>query len=179
MLGKRPWLPWQRSTNVAEIGVGRPLFVARRNLIVTRVVRAVPVTDRSEHAFQYGSRTHQFSAETTTPIGDSAATPSISVYSSCFNDHTSGEFGHCRRLAVLLRTLLDGNVSGVGGGDEAGLREGVFQGEELVFRDRRRPRLEHGPGADRRQVLTLHVSERDVTPVVLDRKVAVLESNEI
>ena len=88
---------------------------------------------------------------------------------------TSGEFGHCwRHLSFLLHTLLDGHVSGVGGGDEAGLREGVFQGEQLVFGDRRRPRLEHGPGSDRRQVLSLHVSERDVSSVVLDGKVAVL-----
>ena len=75
-------------------------------------------------------------------------------------------------------TLFHGNVSGVGGGDEAGLRERVLEREELVLRDGRRPRLEHGPGADGRQVLALHVPQRDVAAVVLDGEVAVLGSLE-
>ena len=71
----------QRGTNVAEIG--RPLFVGHpAQLCVIVVTRdgAVPVTDRTEHAFQlYGSRTHQFSAETTTWIGETATEGMSSV----------------------------------------------------------------------------------------------------
>ncbi len=71
-------------------------------------------------------------------------------------------------------TLLDGDVSGVGGRDEAGLGERVLEGEELVLGDGGGPRLEHGPRPDGRQVLARGVAQRQVAPVVLAREVAVL-----
>ena len=72
-------------------------------------------------------------------------------------------------------TLFDGDVSGVGGGDEGGLRQRVLEREELVLGDRARPRLQDGARADGREVLARGVPQRDEPAVVLDGEVAILE----
>lgn len=72
-------------------------------------------------------------------------------------------------------TLLDRDVSGVGGGHEWGLGQGVLQGEELILGHRLRAGLEDGPGPDGGKVEALGVTESDEAAVVLAGEVAVLE----
>ena len=53
-------------------------------------------------------------------------------------------------LKYSLLTLLDGDVSGVEDGGEGGLREGVFEGKQLILGHSIGARLENRAGADGR-----------------------------
>lgn len=70
-------------------------------------------------------------------------------------------------------TLLDGDVSGVEGGDEGGLGQRVLEREELVLGDGVGAGLEHCLAADGREVGTGDVPESQLTAVVLRRVQAV------
>ena len=71
--------------------------------------------------------------------------------------------------------MFNGDISCVGCSHKAGLREGVLQGEELIFGHGHRPRLENGPGSDGGQILALVVSEGNVAAMVFHGKVTFLE----
>ena len=79
-----------------------------------------------------------------------------------------------KSISAYYLTLLDRHISRVGGGHEAGLGQGVLQGEELVLGDHVGPGLEDGPGADGGQVEALLVPEGDVAAVILAREQTVL-----
>ena len=73
-------------------------------------------------------------------------------------------------LASPGLTLLNRNISRVGGRHKARLRERILQGEKFILGDHIGPGLEDGPGPDGRQVETLLVPESDVASVVLAGK---------
>lgn len=70
-------------------------------------------------------------------------------------------------------TLLDGDVSGVEGGDEGGLGQRVLEREELVLGDGVGAGLEHCLAADGREVGARDISESQLSTVVLSRVQAV------
>ena len=70
--------------------------------------------------------------------------------------------------------MLHRDISGVGGGHEAGLGQRVLQGEELVLGDHVAAGLEDGAGPDGGQVEALVVPQRDVAAVVLAREQTLL-----
>ena len=75
----------------------------------------------------------------------------------------------------MTLTLLDRDISGVGGGHEGGLRQGVLQREEFILGHRLWAGLEDSPGPDGGKVEALRVAQSDETAVVLASEVAVLE----
>ena len=77
---------------------------------------------------------------------------------------------HCGILA-----LFDRDISCVGGSDETGLWQRVLQRKQFVLGDHLGTGLEGGPGPYGGQVEALLVPQGYVAPVVLARKVAILQ----
>jgi hypothetical protein len=72
-------------------------------------------------------------------------------------------------------TLLDGDVSSVGSGDEACLWKRVLEGEQLILGDGLRPSLQDRAGPDGGQVQPLAVPKGDEPSVVFAGEVTILD----